>query len=219
MGGPGRRWRQRGAHRSPGGGGKPKPPVLLHGAPAGPQPHSPRQHRPFARRGGGGSHLPSQLRGNLDERRLHVRNVFAGFCHHLQTSLPPPYFFSPLTATVLEGGTCAGSMGKWGLGVLCSSSSERIIWRSFLSSKAWFCGRTCFLQQEKTGERRTAFRPAYPPVAPAGSTLSRAPQNVGGLWKWLKAHAPPAPSLSPARIGVGCTGSIISTCLAATRAA
>lgn len=55
-------WRQRGTHRSLGGGGQPEPPVLLHGAPVGPRPaEGTEQLGPFARRGSRGTRSPSPL--------------------------------------------------------------------------------------------------------------------------------------------------------------
>lgn len=222
FGEPGWPQRQDSARWCPGEGGKPEPPVLLCGAPAGSRPHSPQQAeggeqlRPFARRGSGGSHSPSPLGGSLDGRRLHVRNVFTGICHHLLTSLTPtPPFFPPLTATRPEGSMRVGAMGKRGLGFFCSNSLEKNIRCLFPSSKAWVWGRNCFLQQEKPGKREMAFPTAYPIAVLVGSTLSWAPQNICGLWKLLKTPCPPAPSLSQACIGVGCACSIISTRLAA----
>jgi len=84
---------------TPGDGGSASPPWGTRW----PRPRSPwraergEQLGPLARHGSGGSRSPSLPGGSLDGRRLRVRNVLAGICHHLQTALfPPPPAFSPL---------------------------------------------------------------------------------------------------------------------------
>lgn len=56
----------------------------------------------------------------------------------------------------------------------------------------------------------------FPSISHCGPprTLSWAPQNICRLWKLLKTHRPPAPSVSPA----GCARSIISARLVAAAA-
>lgn len=168
-------------------GGKPEPPVLLCGAPAGSRPHSPQQAeggeqlRPFARRGSGGSHSPSPLGASLDGRRLHVRNVFAGICHHLLTSLTPtPPFFSPLTATRPEGSMRVGAMGKWGLGVfLLQFFGKKYLVLIFLL-QSLDLGKKLLPAAGKARQERDGISHSIPHCSPRGVNLVLGTSNH--LW-------------------------------------